>query len=248
MSPRDFGVQSYCFRETKDNAAVAAKVREIGLDKIEVCGVHADLGDPKAFENVVKTYRDGGVSVVSIGVETFTGDADHARRRFECAAAAGAKHLSCHFQVATFAEAVPQVGKLADEYGVMPCIHCHGGYMFGGQPDVLRHLIDLGEGKIGLCLDTAWCMQIGPQRGDPVKWAGDTFKGSVHGVHYKDFTFEPTGKWNDVVVGTGNLDLPAFMRALEAGGFDGYSVIEYEADPADPVPALKNCVEKMRSA
>ena len=27
---------------------------------------------------------------------------------------------------------------------------------------------------------------------------------------------------------------------LEVGGFDGVAVIEYEADPEDPVPALKN--------
>ena len=31
---RDFGVQSYCFRNFKDNAVVADKVLEIGLDSI----------------------------------------------------------------------------------------------------------------------------------------------------------------------------------------------------------------------
>jgi sugar phosphate isomerase/epimerase len=247
MSPREFGVQSYCFRHFKDNAAVAKMVRQIGLDKIEVCGVHADLNDPAAFKDVVKTYQDEGVSVVSIGVETFTGDRDHAKRRFDCAAAAGAKHLSCHVKVDSFGESIPLIAGLADEYGITPCLHCHGGYMFGGQPDVLQHLLALGRGEVGLCLDTAWCMQIGPGRGNPVDWAADTFKGQIHGVHYKDFTFDPNGQWNDVVVGQGTLDLPAFMSALEAGGFDGYSVIEYEADVENPVPALTRCVEQMRS-
>jgi sugar phosphate isomerase/epimerase len=50
-----------------------------------------------------------------------------------------------------------------------------------------------------------------------------------------------------VVVGQGNLDLAAFVRALEAANFDGMAVLEYEAEPENPVPALRNCVEAMRS-
>ena len=244
---RDFGVQSYCFRHFKDNAKVAELVREIGLDKVEVCAVHADFNDPAAFSGVVKTYRDAGVGVTSIGVETFTGEEDHARKRFECVAAAGAKHLSCHFKVDSFDRAVPQVAKLAEEYDVRVAIHCHGGYMFGGSIDVLDHLMKLGGPRVGLCIDTAWCMQIGPRAGKPVQWVSDTFKGRVYGVHYKDFLFERNAQWQDVVVGTGNLDLPAFVGALEAGGFDGYAVIEYEADVENPVPALKKCVDSMRA-
>jgi len=49
-----------------------------------------------------------------------------------------------------------------------------------------------------------------------------------------------------VVVGTGNLDLPGFVKALEETGFDGMAVIEYEADADNPVPALTECVKAMR--
>ncbi|MGF1632957.1 MAG: sugar phosphate isomerase/epimerase family protein [Phycisphaerae bacterium] len=242
---RDFGVQSYCFRSFKDNAAVARMVREIGVDKVEVCAVHASFDDPAAFKDVVKTYADEGVSVVSIGVETFTGDEKHARNRFECIKAAGASHLSAHFKVDSFQKAVPQMAKLAQEYDARVAIHCHGGYMFGGQPDVIAHLLEIGGPRIGVCIDSAWAMQIGPRQGNPVQWA-QKFAGRVYGLHYKDFTFDRDGKWNDVVVGTGNLDLPAYIRALETNGFDGYAVLEYEADPENPVPALKACVERMR--
>ncbi len=55
MKALDFGVQSYCFRNFKNNADVAQKVREIGVDKIELCGVHADFNQPSAFKDVVKT-------------------------------------------------------------------------------------------------------------------------------------------------------------------------------------------------
>ncbi len=242
---RNFGVQSFCFRTTKDNSAVADKVREIGLDKIEVCAVHADFDDPQGWEKIVPQYRDKGVEIVSIGVQTFTGN-DSEEAWFACAAAAGAKHLSCHFKVDSFMTAIPKVRKWSRQYGVRVGVHSHGGYLFGGSPDVARYLIDLGAPEIGLCLDTAWILQIGPRQGNPVAWAKN-FTGHITGVHYKDFVFEKNGQWQDVIVGEGSLDLPGFVDALEAGGFDGMAVIEYEADPDNPVPALKSCVERMRS-
>lgn len=240
-----FGVQSYCFRNFRDNAAVAAKVREIGLDRIEVCAVHADFNDLDAWKSVSATYREAGIEMLSIGVQTFTG-ADSERVWFECAAAAGIGHISCHFQIATFLTAVPKVRRWADEFGIRVGIHCHGGYMFGGSTDVLDYLISLGGPQIGLCIDTAWAMQTGPRPGNPVEWA-KRFAGKIYGIHYKDFVFKPNGQWQDVIVGEGNLDLPGFVKALEDGGFDGMAVIEYEADPEKPVPALKQCVERMRA-
>lgn len=241
----DFGVQSYCFRHFKDNATVAKKVRGIGLDKIELCAVHADFNKPEAFGDVVSIYKNEGVSIVSLGVQTFEGR-ELEKAWFECAAAAGAKHISAHFRVESFMTAIPKVRAWCREFGIKVGIHCHGGYQFGGSPDVLRYLVSLGGPEIGLFIDTAWCLQIGPNQGKPVEWARE-FAGRITGVHYKDFTFEPNGQWKDVVVGTGNLDLPAFVQALDEGGFDGVAVIEYEADVENPDPALKRCVESMRA-
>ena len=162
----DYGVQSFCFRHFKDNADVAQKVRDIGLDKIEVCQVHANFRDPDSWREIVKTYNDAGVSVISIGVQTFTGDPSE-KSFFECAALAGAKHISCHFQLESYPKAITQVRAWSREYGIRVGIHCHGGYHFGGQPGVLKHLIGLGAPEIGLCIDTAWALQIGPRQGNP---------------------------------------------------------------------------------
>jgi sugar phosphate isomerase/epimerase len=242
----DFGVQSWCFRETKTNPELAKKVREIGVDKLELCGVHADFHQPSAFKEVVKIHADAGVSIISLGVQTFTGEASE-RDWFECASIAGAKHISAHFKIDSFPAAIKNVQKLSDEFGIRVGIHCHGGYMFGGSPDVFEHLMKLGAPQVGLCIDTAWCLQIGPWQGKPIEWA-KKYAGQIYGIHFKDFTFARDGMWTDVVVGQGNLDLPAFIKALDAGGFDGMAVIEYEADPENPVPALKNCVQAMRSS
>lgn len=238
------GVQSYCFRHFKDNAVIAEKVRGIGLDRIELCGVHADFNSPETFAPVVETYRRAGVSIVSLGVQTFTG-ADSEKAWFECAKLAGAKHISAHFQIDTYLKAIPKVRQWCREFGMKVGIHCHGGYMFGGSPDVLNHLIGLGGPEIGVFIDTAWALQIGPWKGKPVEWAKE-FAGRITGVHYKDFVFEKNGQWQDVIVGTGNLDLPAFVKALDEGGFDGVAIVEYEGDVENPDPALKSCVETMR--
>ncbi|MFT5378523.1 MAG: sugar phosphate isomerase/epimerase, partial [Candidatus Latescibacterota bacterium] len=149
-------------------------------------------------------------------------------------------------QIETYAKAIAQVRGWSREFGIRVGIHSHGGYHFGGQPSVLKHLIGLGGPEIGLCIDTAWAMQIGPRQGNPVQWVKD-FPGQTYGVHYKDFVFSKDGMWEDVVVGEGNLDLKAFVEVLEADNFDGMAVIEYEADVENPVPALTKCVEKMRA-
>ena len=244
---RSFGVQSYCFRNFKDNREVAAKVKQIGLDRIEICAVHANFDDPASHAAVIDTYRQAGVRIVSIGVQTFIGDEAKERNWFRFAQAAGAKFISAHFKVDSFTSAIPVVRKLSDEFGIRVAIHCHGGYMFGGSPDVLDHLLKLGGPQIGINIDTAWCMQIGPRQGDPIKWV-ERWPDRIYGVHFKDFVFEKDAGWKDVVVGEGNLNLPAFVAALEKANFDGFAVIEYEADPADPVPALTRCVERMRAA
>lgn len=242
----DFGVQSYCFRNFADNRAVASKVRECGVDRIELCGVHADFDRPEKVGDVVRIYRDAGISIVSIGVQTFAGE-DSERRWFECASIAGAKHISAHFKVETFPRAIDKVREWSREFGIRVGVHNHGGYSFGGQPDVMRHLLSLGAPEIGICLDTAWALQIGPYAGKPEEWV-KKFPRSIYGIHYKDFVFGRDGMWRDVVVGEGNLDLPALLAALDEVAFDGMCVLEYEAEPENPVPALRRCVESMRLA
>ena len=240
----DYGVQSWCFRHFKTNEEVAQKVREIGLNKTELCGAYADFNKVDEFKDIVSVYKNAGVDITSLGVVGLTGKPEE-RNYFQCAALAGAKHISVHFQIDSFPQAIKQAQKFSDEFGVKVGIHCHGGYMFGGQPDVVDHLLKLGGPQIGLCIDTAWCIQIGPWHGKPVEWV-KRHAGRVYGVHFKDFVFDRNGQWKDVVVGTGNLDLPAFVAALNETGFDGMSVIEYEGDVENPVPALKGCVDAMR--
>ena len=81
---------------------------------------------------------------------------------------------------------------------------------------------------------------------DPVE-AIDVFQDRLYGVHLKDFVFDDQGGHQDVIIGTGGLDLPTFMRRLEDIGFDGYLSIEYEGDPDHPLPQVKECVRVVQA-
>ncbi len=241
----ELGIQSYCFREFKENAVVASMVSELGLKRIEICAVHADFSQPESALSVAETYRSKGVDPISIGVQTFVGD-ELEENWFRWAQAAGIRHLSAHFKADSYPRAIAKVREWSRAYGVQVGIHNHGGYMFGGQPDVLRVLLGLGAPEIGLCLDTAWCLQIGPKHGQPLEWLNE-FGSALTALHLKDFRFEPDGTWQDTLIGEGNLDLPAVIARLRALSFQGLPILEYEADPSDPMPALQKCVERVRA-
>jgi len=83
---------------------------------------------------------------------------------------------------------------------------------------------------------------------DPIKTA-DRFADRLYGVHIKDFTFLPTGKGEDVVVGTGNLNLPELMKIVTGKARSCKCVtLEYERDVQNPGPKLKECVDQVRKA
>ena len=234
-------VQSYCFRGFKNNEEVAAKVKEIGLSHIEVCAVHADFTAPDTFDSVIKTYSDAGVGIVSIGVQGFSGDTDKERHFFEFAKKAGCTTISANFSPEGMMDAFKSAEKLADEFDINLGIHNHGGHHWLGNAAMLQYIFNNTSKRIGLMLDTAWALHA---HQDPIKWI-EKFGERVYGLHVKDFVFDKAGKHEDVVVGTGNLDMPAAFAALDKVGFDGNVIIEYEGDVNNPVPALKECVEEI---
>jgi sugar phosphate isomerase/epimerase len=241
----DFAVQSYCFRNIKDNTAVAKAVREIGLNKIELCGVHCDFNKPETFASVIDIYRKAGVQIVSIGVEGMNGDEAAMTRRFDFVKAAGAKHISVNFSPNTFDAVHPVAQKLAEKYDVRCGIHNHGGYHWLGNSEMLRYVFPQVGDRIGLCMDTAWALAA---RQDPIKMV-EEFGKRLWAVHLKDFVFHgPTGNHEDVIVGTGNLKLKEFIAALNAADFRGQAIMEYEGDPENPIPTLGKCVTAIRAA
>jgi len=240
----ELAVQSFCFRSFKDNAQVADIVLECGLDRIELCGVHADFTQPEAFERIADVYRRRGVRIVSIGVQTFKADRDLERRYFECARIAGARHLSANFAIESIPKSFEVAAELAEEFGVRLGIHNHGGHHWLGNSQTLAWVFRRTSPAIGLCLDTAWAIDAGI---DPIAMARQ-FRDRLYGIHFKDFEYDRMRKHRDVIVGTGILDLPGLLTFLRDADFAGCPILEYEGYPDDPAPALKECVDAIRSS
>jgi len=237
-------VQSYCYRGFKPLDELLDCVKRTGMTRLELCAVHVDFNDESTFENVVSTCNDAGIEIVQIGVETFTDDQAHARKRFEFSKLAGNKIISCHFKPDSFDKAHPMVTRLCDEYDIDVAIHNHGGYHWLGNMEMLEYVFSQVSPRIGLCLDTAWALDA---KHNPVKMA-EKFIDRLKSTHIKDFTFQPDRQGVDTIVGAGNLDLPGLLKLLSEHNYAGPAILEYEGDINDPVPALKQCVAAVQKA
>lgn len=234
-------VQSYCYRNFKDNAQVIELVKEAGLSAIELCGVHVDFNDESTFDDVISLYRDSGIAIVSIGVEGITDDEAAAAKRFKFAKKAECQIISVNFQTDTVPAAYRVAEKLSDEYDINCAIHNHGGRHWLGSAQMLSQVFSETSSRIGLNLDTAWALH---SHENPVAMA-EKFINRLYGLHLKDFTFDSAGEPEDVIAGTGNLDLPALIQLLKDNNFSGPAIIEYEGDVENPGPAIKGCVESI---
>ncbi|MBN1676208.1 MAG: TIM barrel protein [Kiritimatiellae bacterium] len=239
----DLGVQSYCFRTYDNHADVIKAVQACGLSAIELCGKHLKLADGEEPAPVLKQYTDAGIAVSSYGVNRFSTDEAAARRVFEFAKLAGFGAISTSVGKDGAEPTFRMLEQLGEAYDVNLAIHNHGRKDWLGSPETLQQVFAGTSSRIGLCLDTAWMLDSGA---DPVAIAAK-FADRLYGLHIKDFVFDEQGKPEDVIVGTGNLDLKALLALLQSRDFKGYVTLEYEGDVADPVPSTKRCVEAVKA-
>jgi sugar phosphate isomerase/epimerase len=217
------------------------QLKAAGVTATEICGVHADFRNPSSAESVVSQCSQAGVKVVAIGVEYLSGDYAKDKPRFEWCKAAGVKFMSISFPPEAMFDGVKTIEKLADEFDMQLGIHNHGGYDWLGNPTILKYIFAKTSKRIGLYIDTAWAIDA---KQNPVEMA-EKFIDRLVGVHIKDFVYDRARNPEDVIIGTGSLDLPKFVGLLKQANFAGPLVIEYEGDEKNPVPALSQCVAKL---
>ncbi|MDD2711009.1 MAG: TIM barrel protein [Verrucomicrobiae bacterium] len=239
----EIGIQSWCFRAFKDNRDVIRRLKECDVARIELCGAHADFFRPSGFEDVIRMYRDAGIGIVSIGVQGIKGDEKNEAPFYQFARESGARFMSVDFAVESIPASFRSAEKLAAEYDIHLAIHNHGGRHWLGCARMLQHVFNTTNDRIGLCLDTAWALDSGE---DPLAMV-EKFRGRLYGLHFKDFEFDRARCPKDVVLGEGNLKVAEMVDALKKTKFEGYAVIEYEADENNPVPALSKCVKILKT-
>lgn len=236
------GIQSYCFRNFQPLSALIDCLKRVGLHYVEIWPGHLDY---KAGRTVARQGLDAlkkaAITIDSYGVVGVDADEKKSRELFEFCKMAGLQSFSIG---GVNDDAIDLVESLCDEYGVNVAIHNHGCRHEFGSFDVLEELFSRTSSRIGLCMDTAWALDSGE---DPVAGV-ERFADRLYGVHLKDFIFDEAHKPKDVLIGTGGLDLPAFMDALHGIGFDGYLSLEYEGNPDDPMDEVMACMRAVKKA
>lgn len=238
----ELGVKSYSFRHIKESADVAAAVRSCDSDGIDLSACHVNYDDTAQQEQALAVYRAAGVRVSGIGVVGLRPDDAWNRRFFEFARRARCGVVSFSFEPDDHETTLRSAEKLCEEFNVRGAIHNHGGYNWLGNSTMLDYIFKRTSQRIGLCLDTAWCLQAGES---PVVWL-EKFGAKLYGLHLKDFLFSEKGRSRDTIVGSGSLDLPEFLKVFKTLPFTGSAVVEYEGD--DAVDATRRCVAAIRAA
>ncbi|MBD3391220.1 MAG: TIM barrel protein [Chitinivibrionales bacterium] len=233
------GIQSYTFRTFKTLDSLLDAVSKTGLSSVEIWPGHLPFDLPEAeIRDALARVADAGIAVDGYGAVDFTGDDAHDRAIMSFAGMAGVKTLTVvNMDDASF----PYVTRLCDEYDVNIALHNHGHGLRWGTAESLREAFAKTSPRIGLCIDTAWCIDV---KEKPLQWI-EEFGDRLYGVHLKDFSYD-SGERRDVIVGTGGLDLPAFMRKLKELEFGGYLSMEYEGDVDNPLPSAIECVNAIK--
>lgn len=234
------GIQSYSVRNLKTfDEAVQAISGDLGLRWVEFYPGHlrTDIaGEPLAAAK--RQLEQAGLKVSAIGVVRFGKDAAANEQLFQLAKELGMKSISCDPDPAAFAS----MDELCEKHGIATAIHNHGPGHRYGSIEQMQKAIEGRHRLFGICLDTGHTIRSGE---DPVQ-ALTVFKDRLYGVHLKDFKPAGGGKFTDVPLGQGQLDVDAAVAALLAMRYQGSLSIEYEG--ADPIGSVKASLERLRAA
>ena len=241
------GVQTYTFRRSisTDPVKVLDTIKMLGFTEIE--GGSGRM-HPSEFK---KLCDERGISIPSTGAgyEDLVNKIDSVVWR---AKMLGAKYIMCAWiphqnNVLTFDNAKKAVedfnkaGKILKENGLTFCYHAHG-YEFQPYEDgtLLDYLIkNTNPEYVSFEMDIMWIYFGG---GDPaalLKKYGDRWK-LMHVKDMKKGTKRDltggTSQENDVAVGTGELDIPAIMKAAKKVGIKHYFIEDESSNIIIQIP------------
>jgi sugar phosphate isomerase/epimerase len=235
------GLQSYTFRDFPVDKVIAM-AQELGFADIEFSVKHFPPASSNDQIEMMKTKMSAaGLRISGHGVNEFGKDHEANRRLFVFAKKVGIKNLSAY----PSEDAFNSLDKLVAEFDIRIAIHNHGpGTLYDKVADVLN-AIKGHDPRIGACADLGHYIRSAE---DPVK-AIVLLNDRLYGVHLKDFA-EQKAAARGVILGKGHLDVEGVYKALAKVKFpaDGALSLEYEENPGNPVPDVKQCIAVARAA
>ena len=229
------GIQTYTLRSLGFDQALETIANDLKLKSVEIYPGHHAGQSP---QQVKQKLDKAGLKCVAYGVVPFTKNADANRRYFEIGKALGIKSLSCDPD----RDAFDTLDKQVEEYGIAAAIHPHGPGAKWVEIKQIHDAVKDHHKLIGLCNDTGHLIRANQ---DPVE-ACHVFKDRLHGVHFKDFKKVGTGKWEDCVLGDGELKVDALVKALLDMKYNGPLSLEYEG--GDPVESSRKSLARVQQA
>lgn len=242
------GMQSYTFRNFNFERAMGL-VRDLGLRNVELFRGHLPTTATDEQINAAKNLlREHQITPIAFGVENFSKDDDRNRRLFEFGRKLGVRYFSADPDPDSF----DSLDKMVEEFNIGIAIHPHGPagqrlHRWYKAETILAAVRD-HDRRIGTCLDTGHLIRSAQapfnEQLDPAQQIR-VMGPRNFGLHLKDHDNQ---RRTDVVFGRGVLDVPGVLRALREVNFQGYISIEYEANPSDPTPDVRACLDVLRDA
>ncbi|MBM3992729.1 MAG: sugar phosphate isomerase/epimerase [Planctomycetes bacterium] len=241
------GIQSYSYRQLSLERALE-QIQGLGLRNVELYRGHVPLAATeaqiRAVRNLLEKHR---ITPVAFGVERFTKDHAANRRLFEFARRLGVRFLTADPDPESF----DSLDQLVVEFGIGIAIHPHGPvgqqlHRWYSAEEIMKTIRE--RTLIGACLDTGHLIRSAQnpfnRNLDPAQQIR-RMGARNFGMHLKDHDNKTR---TDVVFGRGVLNVGNVLRALREVRFGGYIAIEYEANPANPTPDIRACLDVFREA
>jgi len=236
------GVQSFTYREFTVPEMVTA-LGETGVSAVELCHEHVTAASKDTVVDGVREQLDeAGLDVCGYGVVEFEDDDESTiRDTLRLVDRLGGDYCSLEFPPDD-----PSVREtllsVARELETDLAIHNHGPEAtYSSVEDVARVLESTPDSRLGACVDTGHYFRSGERPADVIPRLGDR----VLALHLKDFVDTET----EAVPGRGQLDVAELLSLLtEETSLDQPLVVEYEADPSDPTPAVTEAVSAVENA
>ena len=233
------GVASYSLRNFSRQQAIEM-TKALGTPYINLKSVHLPYeATPAEIAAARREIEAAGLQIVGGGMITFETDTDDGvRKYFDYAKAAGMPVI-----VGTSKPAVlPRIEKFVKHYDIKLAVHNHGpeDQDFPSPYDVLKAVKGM-DPRMGLCMDIGHTVRTGT---DPVRAAADAGPRLLD-MHAKDLR-DVMVKESQCIVGEGRIPIPALFRQLEAMKYSGCINLEYEIEPDNPMPGMKQSFAYMR--
>ena len=239
VEPLKLGIASYSLRNFSREQAIEM-TRSLGARYINFKSVHLPYeASPAEFATARSELAAAGLQLVGGGTITFETDTDDVvKKYFDYARAAGMPTIVCTCKPGV----LPRIEKFARQYDIKIAVHNHGpeDENFPSPNDVLKAVKGM-DPRMGLCIDLGHTVRAGA---DPVQAVADA--GSrVHDMHAKDLRDFKSAE-SQCIVGEGKIPIAEIFQQLRAVGYNGYVNLEYEIDPDNPMPGMRQSFSFMR--